>query len=125
MQLLHEELTNKIIGCAVEVHKQLGPGLLESAYGICLAREFDLQNISFEKEKPLPITYKGVNLGTQYRLDFVVDQRIVGELKAVETLLPVHEAQLLPYLKLTPYRVGLLFNFNSKLLTQNTIRRIL
>jgi GxxExxY protein len=90
-----------------------------------LAREFDLQNISFEKEKPLPITYKGVNLGTQYRLDFVVDQRVVGELKAVETLLPVHEAQLLPYLKLTPYRIDLLFNFNSKLLTQNMIRRIL
>lgn len=119
------ELTHRIIGAAIEVHKSLGPGLLESAYQICLARELALRQIEFEQEKPIPIHYKGVALDCGYRLDFVVENRVVVELKAVEKALPVHEAQLLTYLKLTGCKVGLLINFNIPVLKDGVTRLVL
>jgi GxxExxY protein len=111
-QLYEKELTGQIIGAAMEVHRALGPGLLESAYQKCLAREIALRGLSFEQEKPLSVEYKGVRLDCGYRLDFLVADKVVVELKAVDTLQPVHEAQLLTYLKLANCRVGLLINFN-------------
>ncbi len=125
MTLYEKELTEKIIGAAIEVHRALGPGLLESAYQACLARELTLRGLLFEKEKPLPVIYKDVQLDCGYRLDFVVAQKVILELKAVETLLPVHEAQLLTYLKLTGCRVGLLINFNVPVLIDGIRRRVL
>ena len=125
MALYEKELTEKIIGAAIEVHRALGPGLLESAYQACLARELTLRGLLFEKEKPLPVIYKDVQLDCGYRLDFVVAQKVILELKAVETLLPVHEAQLLTYLKLTGCRVGLLINFNVPVLIDGIRRRVL
>ena len=119
------ELTGQIIGAAIEVHRALGPGLLESAYQACLARELSLRDVSFEREKPLPVEYKGLQLDCGYRLDFLVEDRVVLELKAVGRLLPVHEAQLLTYLKLTGCRVGLLINFNVAVLKEGIVRRVL
>ncbi len=121
--LYAEELTGQIIGAAIEVHKVLGPGLLESAYQICLARELSLLEIPFEREKTLPVVYKGARLDFGYRMDFVVDQQVVVELKTVETIQPIHEAQLLTYLKLTGCKVGLIINFNVPVLTKG-IKRI-
>jgi len=106
------ELTGEVLGAAIEVHRTLGPGLLESAYEECLCRELQLRNIPFEKQKPLPIEYKGVKLDCGYRLDVVVDGKLILELKACESLEPIHEAQLLTYLKLTHIKVGLLINFH-------------
>jgi len=125
MALYEKELTEKIIGAAIEVHRALGPGLLESAYQACMARELTLRCLPFEKEKPLPVVYKDVRLDCGYRLDFFVAQKVILELKAVETLLPVHEAQLLTYLKLTGCRVGLLINFNVPVLIDGIRRRVL
>ena len=119
------ELTGQIIGAAIEVHRALGPGLLESAYQACLARELSLRDVSFEREKPLPVEYKGLQLDCGYRLDLLVEDRVVLELKAVGRLLPVHEAQLLTYLKLTGCRVGLLINFNVAVLKEGIVRRVL
>jgi GxxExxY protein len=99
--LYEKELTGQIIGAAIEVHRELGPGLLESAYQMCLAREFSLCDVSYEREKPLPLEYKGVQVDCGYRLDFLVDKKVVVELKAVDAIHKVHEAQLLTYLKLT------------------------
>ena len=123
--LYQKELTGKIIGAAIEVHQTLGPGLLESAYQTCLAREFTLRQIPFEKEKALPVEYKGVQLDCGYRLDFLVADEVIVELKAVETLLPIHDAQLLTYLKLTGCKVGLLINFNVPVLKDGIRRRVL
>ena len=124
--MLHEkELTDSIIGAAIEVHRELGPGLLESTYQTCLARELSLRNIPFEQEAPLPVEYKGTRVECGYRLDFVVDGRVVVELKAVDAIHPVHEAQLLTYLKLSKCRVGLLINFNVPALKDGLRRRIL
>jgi GxxExxY protein len=123
--LYEEELTGKIIGAAIEVHRGLGPGLLESAYQACLAREFSLRGLTFEKEKPLPVEYKGTRLDCGYRLDFVVDGKVVVELKVVEAIHPLHEAQLLTYLRLTGCRVGLLINFNVPVLKDGIVRRVL
>ena len=109
--LTENELSEKIIGAAIEVHRHLGPGLLESAYRECLAREFSVRDVPFEKEKPLPLSYKGVKLDCGYRLDFVVGLVVVG-LKAVDRLLPVHTAQMLTYLRLTGCKLGLLINFS-------------
>jgi GxxExxY protein len=117
------ELTESIISAAIEVHKALGPGLLESAYEVCLARELALRQIPFEKQKSLPIEYKGVKLDCGYRLDFLVAGVIVLEVKAIEQLLPLHHAQLLTYLKLGGWQVGLLINFHVPLL-KNGIKRI-
>jgi len=123
--LYEKELTEQIIGAAIEVHRSLGPGLLESAYQACLAHELSLRKLSFEREKPLPIEYKGVQLDCGYRLDFLVEGKVVVELKAVESVLPVHEAQLITYLKLTGCRVGLLINFNVPVLKDGITRRVL
>lgn len=123
--LYEEELTEKIIGAAIEVHKQVGPGLLESVYQVCLARELALQGIKFETQKPLVVEYKGERLDAGYKLDFSVDGKVVIEIKAVDELHPVHEAQLLTYLRLTGCRVGLLINFNVTVLKHGLKRRVL
>jgi GxxExxY protein len=125
LDLIEERLTEQIIGAAIEVHKYLGPGLLESAYQECLAKEFDLRNLKFEREKVLPVEYKGILIDCVYRMDFVVDQMIVVELKTVEKIEPIHEAQLITYLKLTKCKVGLLINFNVSLLKEGILRRVL
>ena len=122
-KLLHEELTEKIIGAAIEVHRALGPGLLESAYEECLCREFNLRGLVFQRQMPLPVEYKGVKLDCGYRLDLIVQDAVVLELKCVEHLLPVHDAQLLTYLKLTGKRVGIIINFNVATLVRGGIVR--
>jgi GxxExxY protein len=119
------DLTAKIIGAAIEVHKSLGAGLLESAYQACLAHELVLQRIPFEKEKELPVQYKGVIIETAYRLDFLVADKIVVELKAVEHIEDIHKAQILTYLKLTKCKIGLLINFNVRILKNGIHRFVL
>ncbi|MGM0594876.1 MAG: GxxExxY protein [Pseudomonadota bacterium] len=116
-------LSNQIIGAAIEVHRQLGPGLLESTYEQCLCRELVLRGIDFRRQVPLPVKYKGEFLECGYRLDMVVDRRVVLELKAVEELESIHEAQLLTYLKLSGLQLGLLMNFNVPVLRRG-IKRI-
>lgn len=106
------ELSHKVIGCAIEVHKALGSGLLETAYQKCLGFKLAQINIPFEYEKQIPIKYKNVHLDCGYRMDFLVDNTLVVELKSIDKLLPIHEAQLITYLKLTGLRLGLLINFN-------------
>ena len=123
--LLDEELSEAIIGAAIEVHRATGPGLLESAYQNFLAHEFTLRGIAYAKEVSLPVEYKGVRLDCGYRMDFVIENRIVLEVKAVEKLIAIHEAQLLTYLKLSGKRVGLMINFNSAVIRNSLIRRIL
>ena len=110
------ELSNKVLGCAIEVHKVLGPGLLESAYQICLVHELKLNNINFETELSLPVIYKGIKLDCGYRIDFFIDKTVILELKSVDNILGIHEAQLLTYMKLMNVKQGLLINFNVKLL---------
>jgi GxxExxY protein len=117
------KITGEIIGAAIEVHRTLGPGLLESAYEECLCRELEIREVVFERQKELPIQYKGAKLDCGYRLDIVVANTVILELKACEKLEPIHEAQLLTYLKLTGLKVGLLINFNVPVLT-NGIKRI-
>ncbi len=122
--MYHEkELTGQIIGAAIEVHRELGPGLLESVYQTCLARELALRKVPYEQEKSLPVEYKGMLLDCGYRLDFVVADKVIVELKAVDKVRPVHQAQLLTYLKLTGCKVGLLINFNVPIL-KNGIKRL-
>lgn len=116
------EVTAKIIGAAIRVHRSLGPGLLESAYETCLARELDRQGLRVETQKLLPCSYQGILIERGYRLDLLVEGTVVVELKAVDRLLPVHEAQILSYLKLSGLRIGLLINFNVKLL-KHGVRR--
>src|SRR6266849_8445524 len=120
-KLYQEELTGQI-GAAIEVHKQLGPGLLESTYQACLCHELELRGISFECQKPLPLEYKGIKLECGYRIDLLVAGLVVVEIKSVEALAPIHEAQLLTYLKLTGIKIGLLMNFNVVVLKEG-IRR--
>ena len=115
--------SNEIIGACLEVHRELGPGLLESAYELALAHELSLRGLSFERQRALPVRYKGVDLASEYRLDFVVEGMVV-ELKAVTQLLPIHEAQLLTYLKLTELPVGLLVNFHVSRLRDGGLRRL-
>ena len=117
------KLTGDVIGAAIEVHKILGPGLLESAYEECLCHELGLRAIRFERQKELPIEYKGITLDCGYRLDVVVENKLILELKAVDALEPIHEAQLLTYLKLTGIPLGLLINFNVPVLKEG-IRRL-
>jgi GxxExxY protein len=117
--------TSPIIGAAIEVHRNLGPGLLESAYEECLCHEIHLRGLDFKRQVALPLLYKGLKLDCGYKLDLIVQDEIILELKAVEKLLPIHEAQLLTYLRLTGKKVGLLINFNVPLLTQGIIRRVL
>lgn len=119
------QLTQTIIGAAIEVHRALGPGLLESAYEHCLCYELDLQKVPYRRQYPLPVIYKGIQLDCGYRLDLLVAEQVVVELKAVEVLLPVFDAQLITYLKLGNWQVGLLINFNVPVLTQGIRRRVL
>ena len=124
-KLLYEELTDKIIKAAIEVHKILGPGLLESAYEECFVYELIKMGLSVKQQLMIPIKYKDIKLKTKYKLDLLVEDKVIIELKSVEKLTPVHEAQLITYLKLTGYRVGFLINFNEKLLTNGVMRRII
>ena len=117
------KLTGQVIGAAIEVHKVLGPGLLESAYEECVSRELFLRKMSFKRQVPLSVEYKGVKLDCGYRLDIVVAGKLILELKACESLQPIHEAQLLTYLKLTGIKVGLLINFNVPVL-KDGIKRL-
>jgi GxxExxY protein len=117
--------TSPIIGAAIEVHRNLGPGLLESAYEECLCHELQLRGLDFKRQVPLPLLYKGLRLDCGYKIDLIVRDEVILELKAIEKLLPIHEAQLLTYLRLTGRRVGLLINFNVPLLTQGIVRRVL
>ncbi|MGH7132518.1 MAG: GxxExxY protein [Phycisphaerales bacterium] len=119
------ELSGQIIGAAIEVHRVLGPGLLESAYQTCLAEEFLHVGIPFEREVPLPITYRGKVLDCGYRMDFVVGGLIVVELKAIKAWEPIHEAQLLTHMRLATHPLGLLINFNVPMLRNGIIRRVL
>jgi GxxExxY protein len=116
------DLTGAVIGAAIEVHKTLGPGLLESAYEECLCVEFGLRKFPYERQKELPIEYKGVKLDCGYRLDILIPNKLIIELKACEALQPIHEAQLLTYLKLTGIKVGLLINFNVPVLKEGIKR---
>jgi len=118
-------ITESIIGAAIEVHRALGPGLLESAYEECLCRELSLREIPFERQRPLPVEYKGTTLDCGYRLDLLVMGTVVVEIKAVESIEPIHEAQLLTYLKLGGWKLGLLINFNVPVLKDGIRRRIL
>ena len=117
-----DPLTGRVIGCAIEVHRALGPGLLESTYQQCLARELALQEVRFKLEYPLPVEYKGVHLDCGYRIDILVEDQLIVELKAVEEISGIHQAQLLTYLKLSGITTGLLINFNTKLLKDGITR---
>ncbi|HAD81413.1 MAG: GxxExxY protein [Candidatus Edwardsbacteria bacterium RIFOXYD12_FULL_50_11] len=118
-------ITERIIKCAIEVHRTLGPGLLESIYEECLCKEFDLDGLPYTRQKELPIQYKGMVLSEKYRLDLVVNEAVVVELKCVEMILPVHVAQVLTYLKLTKMKLGLLLNFNTDMMKRGIKRVIL
>ena len=125
MSLRNEQLTEKVIGAAIQVHRQLGPGLLESAYRRCLAHELRLREGPVEQEVVLDMVYKGLRVPNCYRLDLLVADALVVEVKSVDTTLPIHEAQLLTYLRVSGRRVGLLLNFKSRLLKDGIIRRAL
>ena len=117
------EISGMIIGAAIEVHKKLGPGLLESAYEECLCRELHLRGIEFERQVPLPLNYKGIDLDCSYRLDLLVEDKVIVELKSIEGLEPIHEAQMLTYLKLRNAWLGLIINFNVMML-KDGVRRL-
>lgn len=119
------ELTYEIIGAAIEVHRMLGPGLLESTYRECLCRELSLRGLSFRKEYGMPLHYKGIQLDCGYRVDLLVADCVVVEIKAIEQLSPVHDAQLLTYLRVGGWRVGLLINFNVVVLKDGVRRKVL
>ena len=120
-----EELSEQVLGCAIEVHRQLGPGLLESTYEQCLAYELSQLQIPFKLQVELPVEYKQIKLDCGYRIDLLVDDRIVVELKSVDQLLPIHEAQILTYLKLSRVSVGLLINFNVAVLRKGVRRFVI
>lgn len=125
MALMHEELTEKIVGAAIEVHRALGPGLLESAYEACLCRELEMRGVRFSRQFAVPVEYKGEKLDCGYRIDVLVEESVVVELKCVEKIDPIHTAQLLTYLKLAHKRVGLLLNFHVPTLRDGITRRVL
>jgi len=122
--MIENELSNKIIGCAIEVHKQLGPGLLESAYQECLYYELMQAGLNVQKEKPMPIVYKEVKLDHGYRIDLLVEEKVVIEIKTIEAFNDVHTAQVLTYLRLGKYKLGLLFNFQTTVL-KSGIKRVI
>ena len=124
-KLIHEGLTDQIIGAAIEVHRELGPGLLESAYEECLCHELHLRNLPFQRQVPLPVAYKGVALDCGYRIDIMVADSVVVELKCLEHILAVHEAQLLTYLKMTKKRVGLILNFHVATMARGIVRKVI
>jgi len=111
MQREFSELSHRVIGCAIEAHRHLGPGLLESTYHRCLAREMQLQSIAFQSECPIPVIYKGVHLDCGYRVDLLVEKKLIVELKSVDQLQGIHQAQLITYMKLAGIKEGLLINF--------------
>jgi GxxExxY protein len=119
------KITEQIIGAAIEVHRVIGPGLLESAYEECLCHELGLRGISFERQRPLPVEYQGIKLECSYRLDLLVENAVAVELKAVSSIEPIHEAQLLTYLRMGGWKIGLLINFNVPVLKNGIRRRIL
>jgi GxxExxY protein len=120
---MNSEITRRIIGAAIEVHRYLGPGLLESSYQACLAHEMERLGIAFKREVVVPVDYKGLLLDCSYRLDFVVEDSVIVELKSVDALHPIHTAQLLTYMKLADLPVGLLINFNTTVL-RDGIKRL-
>ena len=119
-----DELSKMIIGLAIEVHRNLGPGLLESTYQKCFAYELGLQNVDFVMEYPIQVKYKDIIIDCAFRADFIIANNIILELKSVEKIIPIHEAQLLTYMKLTGLKLGLIINFNEKLL-KNGIKRMI
>ena len=125
MALIKEPWTKQIIGAAIEVHRQLGPGLLESAYEQCLCRELQLRGLKFQCQLALPVLYKGLRLDCSYRIDLLVEDAVIVEIKAVDRMLPVFEAQLLTYMKLMRKRFGLLINFNAPVVSRAITRRVL
>ena len=125
VEMLEEELTEKIIGAAIRVHRYWGPGLYESIYERSLCVELDRLNISYERQLKLPLIYNGVVVGDELRLDLLVEKKVVVEIKTVDALHPIHEAQLLTYMRLTNCRVGLLLNFKVDVLTKGIKRMVL
>ena len=123
--LIYEEMTHAIRGAAMEVHQAIGPGLLESAYEECLCHELNLRGVRFQRQVPLPVMYKNVKLDCGYRLDIVVEDKGILELKRVEEITPLHKAQLLTYLRLSSKKVGLLINFNTPLIKDGITRMVL
>jgi len=123
--LVDEDLTGEIIGAAMSVHRELGPGLLESAYQASMCRELTLRGIPFQSQLDIPVEYKGLRLDCGYRIDLLVDNQVVVELKSIERFQRVHEAQLITYLRLSGVHVGLLINFNVPALRQGIVRRVL
>ena len=119
---MHDALSERVIGLAIEVHRGLGPGLLESVYESCLCQELAAAGITFQAQVPIPVSYKGRRLDVAFRADIIVEQKLLLEIKSVEKLLPVHESQILTYLRIGGYPTGLLINFNTRLLKQG-IRR--
>lgn len=117
-----DALSNKVIGCAIEVHRTLGPGLLEATYEQCLAHELKLKNIDFKLQYPAPVVYKDIKLDCEYRVDVLIENKLIVELKSVEEIKGIHEAQLLTYIKFSNIKKGLLINFNVKIL-KNGIKR--
>ena len=120
-----DDWSNRVIGCAIEVHRILGPGLLESTYEQCLAHEFRLAELPFKLQYPLPVEYKGIKLDCGYRIDLLVDDSLIIELKSVDKILPIHQAQLLTYMKLSGIGIGLLINFNVSFLKHGIKRMVL
>ncbi len=118
------ELTEMVIGCAIDVHRALGPGLLESTYEMCLCRELSLREIAFERQKPIPVAYKDLKLDRGYRADLIVENQVLVEIKSIDQLASIHDAQLLSYLKLGGWKIGLLINFNVQLLKRGIHRKI-
>jgi GxxExxY protein len=123
--MIFDPLSNKVIGCAIEVHRELGPGLLESSYQASLAHELSRAGIRFVQQHPMPVVYKNVQLDCGYRIDMLVEDQLILELKAVEEMLGIHEAQILTYLKLAKLKTGLLINFNVPTLRQGIKRFVL
>ena len=121
---MEETVSREVIGAAIEVHRHLGPGLLESTYQACLAHELALQGIAFVAESELPVIYKGVRLDFGYRMDFLVADTLVVEVKSAASIMPIHKAQLLTYLRMGGFRVGLLLNFNERLMKDGILRLV-
>jgi GxxExxY protein len=120
----YDRITDAIIGSAIQVHRALGPGLLESAYEACLAFELIERGLKVEQQKPLPLIYRQVKLDCGYRLDLLIENRVIVEIKSIEQLAPIHQAQLLSYLKISGYKVGLLINFNVRVLKSGIVRMV-
>ena len=123
--LIHERVTDDVIGAAIRVHQQLGPGLLESAYEACLAHELAQRGLSYQRQVDIPLIYDGCRLDSGFRIDLLVEREVVVELKSVDKLLPIHEAQLMTYLRLSRKKVGLLINFNVLRVKDGILRRVL